>query len=129
MDEGTMKSAVNWMLDGARLTPVMPGVPATVDVAVRSGAGKRLLLLTNYDAAPQTIALAQAHGGRARRRKNLFRDPATVRCGGPAGPLTEAGAMDASPYTGRSVRRVGASDTYGRFAYQPRSRQHPSAPS
>ena len=57
MDGGTMKSAVNWMLDQSRLTPLVPGVPANVDVAVRSGEGKRLLLLTNYDAAPQTIAL------------------------------------------------------------------------
>ncbi len=57
MDAVTMKNAVGWMLANAGLRPVLAGVPAGVDVAVRSGDGKRILVLTNYNAEPQTVSL------------------------------------------------------------------------
>ncbi len=60
MDEGTMKAAVAWMLSSSKLAPVLPEVPVGVDVAVRSGEGKRIVVLTNYDPAPQTITLPSA---------------------------------------------------------------------
>lgn len=60
MDAGTMKSAVSWMLRNAGLEPVLPAIPIGVDVAVRAGDGKRVIILTNYNAASQTIALPSA---------------------------------------------------------------------
>ena len=60
MDSGTMKAAVAWMLSSSKLAPVLPEVPTGVDVAVRSGEGKRIVVLTNYNAARQTIPLPSA---------------------------------------------------------------------
>jgi len=60
LDGATLPRAVAWMLEQSGLQPVMPGVPATVDVSIRSGAGKRIVLLTNYDSTPTSVALPHA---------------------------------------------------------------------
>ncbi len=57
MDAAAMEKAAAWMVAQAGLQAVMPGVPAGVDVAVRSGGGKRVMILTNYSAEEQTVGL------------------------------------------------------------------------
>ena len=57
LDKSTMHSAAEWMMQEADLTPVMPELNAEVDLSIRSGAGKRILIFTNYGAAPVTIPL------------------------------------------------------------------------
>ena len=52
-----MKSAAQWMIAQSGLQAVMPEVPDDVDVSVRSGGGKQVLILTNYSAQPQTVKL------------------------------------------------------------------------
>ena len=51
------RAAAQWMIAQAGLAPVLPDAPEGVDVAVRSGEGKRVLILTNYSAAPATVQL------------------------------------------------------------------------
>ena len=55
LDGPVMEKAAAWMIEQSGLKPVLPGLPATVDVAIRSGGGKRLILLTNY--AQQAVTL------------------------------------------------------------------------
>jgi beta-galactosidase len=57
LDPAAMKSAVTWMLSDAGLAPVLPNIPEGVDVAIRTGDNKRILILTNYNASPATITL------------------------------------------------------------------------
>ena len=57
LDAAAMEKAAAWMVAQAGLQAVMPGVPADVDVAVRSGDGKRVVMLTNYGAEAQTVTL------------------------------------------------------------------------
>jgi beta-galactosidase len=57
LDEATMKNAAKWMMSESGLTPVFPDAPPDVDVSIRSGAGKRILILTNYATQPRTITL------------------------------------------------------------------------
>jgi beta-galactosidase len=52
-----MKRAAAWMLSDAGLAPVLPNIPEGVDVAIRAGDNKHILILTNYNAAPVTISL------------------------------------------------------------------------
>ncbi len=52
-----MKRAAAWMLSDAGLAPVLPNIPEGVDVAIRTGDNKRILILTNYNASPATITL------------------------------------------------------------------------
>ncbi len=60
LDKKTLPRAAAWMLEQSGLSPVMPGLPPTVDVAIRSGEGKSILLLTNYGADPATVPLPKA---------------------------------------------------------------------
>jgi beta-galactosidase len=53
----TMKTAAKWMLREAGLSPIMSDLPEDVDLAIRSGNGKRVFIFTNYGASPRTIAL------------------------------------------------------------------------
>ena len=55
-----MQHAAAWMMETSGLKPVMPGLPATVDVSVREGNGKRVVILTNYGAADVEIPLPGA---------------------------------------------------------------------
>ena len=57
LDAATMKRAAAWMLSDSGLAPVMASVPEGVDVAVRSGEGKRVVILTNYNATPAMVTL------------------------------------------------------------------------
>jgi beta-galactosidase len=57
LDGKTMKSAARWMMREAGLDPVMSDLPEDVDLAIRSGNGKRILIFTNYGVSPRTIAL------------------------------------------------------------------------
>jgi len=57
LDALTMMQAAAWMLKESGLQPVLQNVPDSVDVAIRSGEGKRILILTNYGAATQTVTL------------------------------------------------------------------------
>ena len=60
LDEATGKAAAAWMMRESGAEVVLPGVPAGVDVAVREGGGKRVVILTNYSEGPQTVALPGA---------------------------------------------------------------------
>jgi len=57
LDEKAMKAAAKWMLREASLDPVMSDLPDDVDLAIRSGNGKRVFIFTNYGVSPRTIAL------------------------------------------------------------------------
>jgi beta-galactosidase len=68
LDEASMKKAAEWMMQQSGLQPVMPDLPKDVELSIRSGEGKRVLILSNFGDTPQTIALPQAmtdvlHGG------------------------------------------------------------------
>jgi beta-galactosidase len=60
LDEEAMTRAAGWMLSESGVAPVLQEVPKGVDVAVRSGEGKRILILTNYNAEPETVTLPTA---------------------------------------------------------------------
>lgn len=60
LDPAAMKRAAEWMLSDAGLAPVLPNIPEGVDVAIRTGEGKKVLILTNYNEAPATITLPEA---------------------------------------------------------------------
>jgi len=60
LDKATMRRAAEWMLSQAGLSPVLPGIPEGVDVALRSDSGKRILILTNFTAGSQTVPLPAA---------------------------------------------------------------------
>ena len=52
-----MKAAAKWMMREAALKPIMSDLPEDVDLAIRSGNGKRVFVFTNYGVSPRTIAL------------------------------------------------------------------------
>jgi beta-galactosidase len=52
-----MKAAAKWMMREAGLNPIMSDLPEDVDLAIRSGNGKRVFIFTNYGVSPRTIAL------------------------------------------------------------------------
>ena len=60
LDGATATTAGKWMLAMSGVQPDLPALPEGVDLAIRSGGGKRVLILTNYDADPQTITLPNA---------------------------------------------------------------------
>ena len=57
LDGPTLKQASQWMLQQAGISAAMPGLPEGVDLAIRSGAGKRVVILTNYADQPRTVTL------------------------------------------------------------------------
>jgi beta-galactosidase len=59
LDTSTGAQAVKWMLAEAGIAAAMP-VPDGVDLAIRSGGGKKIFILTNYAAGPRTITLPAA---------------------------------------------------------------------
>jgi len=60
LDGATATAAAKWMLAMSGVKPAWPGLPEGVDLAIRSGAGKRVLILTNYAAQSRTIQLPSA---------------------------------------------------------------------
>jgi beta-galactosidase len=57
LEGATMKAAAGWMMKEAGLSPIMSDLPEDVDLAIRSGNGKRIFIFTNYAASQRTIAL------------------------------------------------------------------------
>jgi beta-galactosidase len=57
LDEPTMMHAAEWMLKDSGLMPVIPNLPEGVDLAVREGNQKKVLIFTNYSAQPREIKL------------------------------------------------------------------------
>jgi beta-galactosidase len=57
LDGETMKAAAKWMMKEAGLNPIMSDLPDDIDLAIRSGNGKRVFIFTNYGVSPRTIAL------------------------------------------------------------------------
>jgi beta-galactosidase len=57
LDAQTMKAAAKWMMSESGVQGVFAAMPDGVDVAVRSGEGRRVVILTNYAADTQTVAL------------------------------------------------------------------------
>jgi beta-galactosidase len=45
------------MMREAGLKPILSDLPDDVDLAIRSGNGKRVFIFTNYGVSPRTIAL------------------------------------------------------------------------
>lgn len=60
LDPAALKKAAAWMLEDSGVAPVLARVPEGVDVALRTGPKGRVLILTNYGAAPETVALPHA---------------------------------------------------------------------
>ncbi len=60
LETAAMTTAAKWMLSSSGLTPVMPGLPEGIDLAIRSSNGKQIYILTNYNAAPQTVTLPKS---------------------------------------------------------------------
>ncbi len=60
LDEASMKQAAEWMMQQSGVAAVMPDLPKDVELSIRSGAGKRVLILSNFGETPQTIALPQS---------------------------------------------------------------------
>ena len=57
LEGATMKAAAAWMMREAGLNPIMSDLPEDVDLAIRSGSGKNVFIITNYGVSPRTIAL------------------------------------------------------------------------
>jgi len=57
LEGGTMKAAATWMMKKASLDPIMSDLPDGVDLAIRSGNGKRVYIFTNYGTSACTISL------------------------------------------------------------------------
>jgi len=60
LEGATGEAAAKWMLADAGVVPALPKMPEGIDAAIRSGDGKKILILTNYAAAPQTIQFTSA---------------------------------------------------------------------
>jgi len=60
LEGATAEAAAKWMLAEAGVANALPALPEGVDLAIRSGGGKKILILTNYNATPQTIKLASS---------------------------------------------------------------------
>jgi beta-galactosidase len=56
----TLDAASRWMMQEAGIVPELPDMPADIDVAIRSGNGKLIYILTNYGKEQQTIKLPVA---------------------------------------------------------------------
>jgi beta-galactosidase len=56
----TLAAASRWMLKEAGIVPELPEAPADVDVAIRSGNGKLIYILTNYGNEQKTVKLPMA---------------------------------------------------------------------
>jgi len=68
LDAAATRRAAQWLLHDAGVAPVLQEIPEGVDVAIRSGSGKRILILTNYASETRTVKLTAPmedvlHGG------------------------------------------------------------------
>jgi beta-galactosidase len=60
LDAAAMRRAAEWMLKQSGVATVLPGLPADVDVAIRSNAKTQVLILTNYGSEMRVIKLPHA---------------------------------------------------------------------
>jgi beta-galactosidase len=60
LNSSVLEAASHWMLKEANLAPDFPEQSKDIDVAIRSGNGKRIYILTNYSEDQQTIKLPAA---------------------------------------------------------------------
>jgi beta-galactosidase len=58
LDEATAKAAAKWMMAESGAKVVMPGVPSEVELSVREGEGRHVVIMENYGEA-KTIPLPQ----------------------------------------------------------------------
>lgn len=68
LDEPAMMNAAKWMVADSGAQTLLPNLPKGVEVSVRSGEGKEVWIVANYNAAPATVKLPAAmqdllHGG------------------------------------------------------------------
>ncbi len=59
LDEATMKQAAKWMMAESGAKVMMPGVPEGVEVSVREGEGRHVVIMENLG-GPATVALPQS---------------------------------------------------------------------
>jgi beta-galactosidase len=57
LDTPTLAAAAKWMVEQSGVTTVMPSLPEGVDLSIRSGQGKTVWIISNYNPQPQTITL------------------------------------------------------------------------
>ena len=67
LDEKLMKTAAEWMVKESGVGPALASVPDQVEVSLRSGAGKRVIVLINFAQESQKVDLG-------RRMKMLLSD-------------------------------------------------------
>jgi beta-galactosidase len=60
LDAAAMRRAAEWMLKESDVATVLPEIPADVDVAIRSNAKTRVLILTNYGSEMRVVTLPHA---------------------------------------------------------------------
>ncbi len=60
LDGPTMQAAAKWMLETSGVEAVWPGVPEGVDVSVRSGGGKKVVILINLSPEAKSVTLPGA---------------------------------------------------------------------
>lgn len=57
LDAALMRTIASRLVADSGVAPVLPGLPAEIDVGIREGGGKRVVILTNYAASARTVAL------------------------------------------------------------------------
>lgn len=57
LDAALMRTIASRLVAESGIAPVLPGLPAEIDVGIRQGGGKRVVILTNYAADARTVAL------------------------------------------------------------------------
>ena len=57
LDKSMGAAAAKWMMQESGLSAIMPELPESVDLSIRSGGGKVIYILTNYGKAPITVSL------------------------------------------------------------------------
>lgn len=68
LDEHAMMNAAKWMVAQSGATTLMPDLPKGIELAIRSGEGKTVWILENFNVEPETIKLPAVmqdllHGG------------------------------------------------------------------
>lgn len=57
LDEALMKRLTQQLLETAGVAPVLPNVPQNIEVCKRTGNGKSVFIIINYNRSEQHIAL------------------------------------------------------------------------
>ena len=59
LDAEGLKGAVAWLAKASGVAPVAPDVPEGVDVSVRSGGGRRVVVMANFADGPREVRAPQ----------------------------------------------------------------------